>query len=610
MRLISSRTPARVAASFALAGILLASPIEAAKKEYSYETNPVRLGLNALREGKVEEARSHFEEAIANEHEISRARYGLAEVAVRQGKAVEAEALYRQALTEASREKGGAFPEAHAGLGLLLLRLGRLDEAKAEIAQALKEKSDLWDVQYARSLLAIEEGKLAEAEEFLKNGKKKKGLKEGEDRYRYALARLLEARADLEGAEREGLLATTLNPADPDYAKLVADIYLRRGAFGLAAQTYEKVLAAPGVAPTAQFYHQLGGLYEQLNEPNEALRRYQEAVKIDSTYAPALKDMGRLYSLSKIPEKAFVAYSLYNQVVQDDLESLVNLARSALEVRRFKEALEAAKSSFARDSTRADIRLLYARAAAQSKESKLAEELYAGIEDRTTLEAIDHVRLGHIAYEAKRLDEAREHLQQGVALDSTSAEGYYLLGLVELKEDDPEAAVQALEKATALAPQYAPAALNLGVALLQAKRPHDGIAVLRKAQALAPESPQVLISLAQALAAADSTAAAIVEYRRAIELDESNAKAYRGLGLCQIQRKSYGEAVTSLKQATALESGNADAWAMLGQAYLGLNDVLHAKQAAERCLALNPSHPTGRSVLDVSRQAQSAKASQ
>jgi cytochrome c-type biogenesis protein CcmH/NrfG len=76
-----------------------------------------------------------------------------------------------------------------------------------------------------------------------------------------------------------------------------------------------------------------------------------------------------------------------------------------------------------------------------------------------------------------------------------------------------------------------------------------------------------------------------------------------------LKRQSYGEAVTALKEATAADRDNADGWAMLGQAYLGLNDVLHAKQAAERCLAINPNHPTGRSVLDVSRQAQSGKTS-
>jgi Flp pilus assembly protein TadD len=82
------------------------------------------------------------------------------------------------------------------------------------------------------------------------------------------------------------------------------------------------------------------------------------------------------------------------------------------------------------------------------------------------------------------------------------------------------------------------------------------------------------------------------------------------LGFCQLKRQSYGEAVTALKEATSVDPNNADGWAMLGQAYLGLNDVLHARQAAEKSLAINPNHPTGRSVLQVSQQAQSGKTGQ
>lgn len=579
-----------------LSAIFLAGNAEAANKEYSFETNPVRLGQKALEEGKVADAKALFEEAIANEWEVPKAHAGLAEVFVRQGNPAEAEPLFRQSIA------GGSTPEAHAGLGLLLLRLGRLDESKIEIDLALKEKSDLWDGQFAKALIAIQEKKFDEAKDLLEKGKKKsKGIKDGEDRYHYGLARLHFESGDLANAESEALLAMSQNQTDPAYTTLVADIYVKRGSPALAVQTYERVLGAPGASPTAPFYHQLGGLYEKIQEPNEALRRYQEAVKVDSLYAPALRDMGRLYLLGKVYDKSTVAYSRYVQLVPDDLDALVGFTRAALETRQFKSAHDASKKAFAMDSTRTDVRLLYARSAYQDRDRERSSQLYASVADTTLFEPVDFIRLGQIAFESKKFDEARVRLTQGIEKDTTSVEGYFTLGLLEMQQGKPDAAVTALERATALAPNFSPAPLNLGIALLQAKRPVEGIAALRQAQTLAPENVQVLISLAQALASADSVGSAITEYRRAIDLEPGNTKALRGLGFCQLKRQSYGEAVTALKEATAAEPQNADGWAMLGQAYLGLNDKLRAKQAAEKALAINPNHPTAKSVLDVSR---------
>jgi tetratricopeptide (TPR) repeat protein len=481
--------------------------------------------------------------------------------------------------------------------------LGRVDEARAQIHKAYQEKDDLWEANFAMGLLAVHGGDFKAARDYMAKGKNRKGVLEGEDKYHYGLARVFLGEGNVEAAEQEALLAMTLNPSNTDYAQLTGDIYVQRGSPGLAIQAYERANSAPGATPTAPFFHQLGALFEKINEPNEALRRYQEAVKVDSTYAPALRDMGRLYARGRVPDKAFLAYSRYVQVVPDDLDALLALVRAGVEVRQFKSAHAAAKRAFAMDSTRTETRLLYARAAAQDKDPATAERLYASLPDSVTLEAVDHVRLGQIAFEAQRFDDAKKHLDQSVAMDSTSAEAYFILGLTELRRDQADPAIAALKKATEIAPTFTPAALNLGIAFLQAKRTDEGIAALRAAHAAAPENPQVLLSLAQALASADSTAAAVAEYRRVIEIDESNAKAYRGLGLCQLQRKSYGEAVTSLKQATSLESGNADGWAMLGQAYLGLNDVPRAKQAAERALSINAGHSTARSVLDVAKQA-------
>ncbi|MGH2570823.1 MAG: tetratricopeptide repeat protein, partial [bacterium] len=469
--MISSRIrrfPVACAIGRALSLLALASLCAASgawgRSEYTYETDPVRLGLGLLREGKVAEAKLRFEEAIANNYEVARAHYGLAEVYVRQGAYAAAETLFRQALNESQKP----LPEARAALGLLLLRLDRVEEARPEIDRAMREDSELWDAQYAKALLLVREEQFDEAKKLLEKGKKKKGLKEGEDRYHHGVALLLYEQGDVTGSEQAALRARTLNPPQPEYVGLVADIYVGTGQPGLAIQEYRRLLETPGFEASAPFFHEMGGLYEKMKDPNEALRSYQEAVKIDSTFAPALLDVGRLYELGKVHDKAWAAYDRYLRLAPDDLEVLVTFARVSLDVRQFKDALAATKRAFAMDSTRADIRLLYARASAQNKDPATATRLYASVSDTTLFEAIDHVRMGQIDFEAERWDGSRAHLQKGLAMDSTSAEGWFILGMLELRGEDTEAAVRALGKAAELAPNFAAASLNLGIAQLRA----------------------------------------------------------------------------------------------------------------------------------------------
>ena len=132
-----------------IAAALLASTAHAQKKEYSYEDNPVRLGLAALHQGKWAEAKAHLEEAVQNDVDPPHAHWGLAVVAARQGDDAAADSLFQLAINE---QKGGAFPEAHAERALLLMRLDKDEAAAAEIGQALKEDKNRWDVQFAKEI--------------------------------------------------------------------------------------------------------------------------------------------------------------------------------------------------------------------------------------------------------------------------------------------------------------------------------------------------------------------------------------------------------------------------------------------------------------------------
>lgn len=580
---------------------ILSLQAEGAKKSYRYEDDPVRLGMKAIEEGKYEEARTRFQEAIENEHQIYRARFGLAEILVLEGKYSEAEPLYRQAIIEKNKETGAAdYPEAHAGLGLVLLRLGRDMEAKQEFEAALREKGNLWEAQYGMARIALIANDLGAAQRYLEKGEKKKGFAEREDLYRYGMALLQMAQGDLPAAEKNALRALHIYPNDPDYGTLVGEVFTKRGAPTLAIDAYEEVLATPGLLVAAPIHHRLGQLYQKEQRYDDAKNQYLESVQKDSTYAPALKDLADLYFLAKRYEDSANRYLQYSQLRNDDARGFIGFAESALNMRKYLlQAYEAAQQAFKIDSTDVKTRLILARSAFQAREKGKAAQVYASVKDSTRFEAADYVSMGQLALERKEVDTAARHLNRAVALDSTLSDAHFSLGLLELNRQRPDSALAHFDETIQLAPSNIGAHLNRGVALMQMKRNLEAIPSLREATRLAPDLVAGHLYLANALVSSDSVAAAMNEYKIVREKEPRNLGALRGLAFCYLKRGDYGGAVQVMREATTVDPANADNWMMLGRAQVGTGNNDAAIRSFEKVLEIDPNNADAKKALDI-----------
>lgn len=586
------------------------APALAGPPTYTFDVDPIRLGTKALEEGRLGDARARFEEAAAAGYQVSRARFGLAEVALREGRFDAAEALYRQVIEERrADEKGAVFSEARAGLGLLLLRKGKEQEAAPEFERALNEKPDCWPALYGQARLAMARGDLDGAARLLERGAKRKGLSEGEDRYHFGMALLLLERGDLDGAEVEGLLALDMNPADPEYGPLLARVYERKGVPALAIDAYEKAMAAPGTTPTAPVLHNLGRLYQDVRRYNDARDAYLRAVTLDSTYTPALKDLARLYRLADQNDRAAQVYLRYLQVEPGDIEALLDLAAACGEIRQPGPALEAARKAMALDSTRTDVRLAFARAGLQSADAATrtrAAGIYRSLPDSLRRSPGDELQAAAALMEAKQYPLAAESLARVLKMDPRQPEAHFQLGMIELGNARPDSAVARFEEAARLNPGSALYHLNLGIARLQARRVREAIPAFRRALELNSDLTVGRVLLGQALAVSDSLAAAETEYRKVLEVEPANAKALRGLGFCYIRRARYRDAARVYQAAADAEPGNADGWAGLGNAQLGLQNWSAAEEAFRRARAIDPANPTMKKGLELLENARKA----
>jgi tetratricopeptide (TPR) repeat protein len=136
---------------FSVAFNLLAS-VEHYAVAHSY------MGIALLREGRMQEAIGHWEQALQMEPDYAEAHDSLGVALVQVGRVQEAIGHYQQAL----RIKPD-YDEAHYNLAVALFRLGRVQEAIGHWEQALRIKPDLAEAHYNLGVALVQLGRVQEA---------------------------------------------------------------------------------------------------------------------------------------------------------------------------------------------------------------------------------------------------------------------------------------------------------------------------------------------------------------------------------------------------------------------------------------------------------------
>ncbi len=120
------------------------------------------LGFIMARLGKSDAARADYQKALALDPSCASAHFNLAVSFVQAGKLGEAESHYRKALP------GRPTAETHNGLGYVLARQGRADEAIAEFRKAIDSDAKFTPAYNNLAEALANEGKLEEAEHYYK----------------------------------------------------------------------------------------------------------------------------------------------------------------------------------------------------------------------------------------------------------------------------------------------------------------------------------------------------------------------------------------------------------------------------------------------------------
>lgn len=248
-------------------------------------------------------------------------------------------------------------------------------------------------------------------------------------------------------------------------------------------------------------------------------------------------------------------------------------------------ALETDPANLNALTLRAEVLRLQAEQAQGAERVEYLEDLVATIERARAVEpgnpAVDLAVLNAWAFtvnsgnEALRADEPDFDAPEAIALFDASTElqpdsvqGYFGLGLAQLRAGNTSEAVVPLRRAVEMDPDDVTSAYYLGRALLYSDQASEAVTVLEDASTRFPDDADIRTALLNAYARSGDTDRAIEQYELAVQGTGAEDPVVRyNYGALLLNAGRFDEAIEQLNEAVRLNPENADAYYNLGATY-------------------------------------------
>lgn len=241
------------------------------------------LGLELVRQGKMDEAIKHYRKALQINPDYEEVHSNLGEVLIQQGQTGEAIVEFHKAL-----QINPSFLEARNNLGVALLQQGHIDEALAQYREALRINPDYSQTHYNLGNAFLGQGRAEDAV-----AQYREALRINPDnadaRINYGNTLLQQGRTDEAFAQFHEALR--INPARADVHYNLGVILLQQGREDEAAARFHEALHINPALPEAR--NNLGLILLQQGRTDDAVAEYHEALRINPSYAEAQNNLGK-----------------------------------------------------------------------------------------------------------------------------------------------------------------------------------------------------------------------------------------------------------------------------------------------------------------------------
>jgi len=327
------------------------------------------------------------------------------------------------------------------------------------------------------------------------------------------------AQGDQSGGLSDLAMATSL---DPKSAR--ATMALVQTEMGL--KHYDKALAAADALakqePKNPQVHNLKGAVNMVKGDIPAARAaLEQALAIDPTFAPAVKNMARLDLVEKKPDAAKQRYEKVLEKDKNNVEAMTSLGQLAMLQNRPEEATswfeKASNASPNAVQPAVTLGMHYLRTNQAPKALTLARKLQTT--NSTSPELLD--MLGQAQVANKDLTGALETYSKMANVVPKSATPQMRLAAVHMAMKNNAAATEDLKRAVELQPDLMPAHMAQVEMAMRSGRPDEALGIARQMQKVNDKSPVGYATEGDVLLAQNKATQAVPAYDKALALGKS-----------------------------------------------------------------------------------------
>ena len=314
------------------------------------------------------------------------------------------------------------------------------------------------------------------------------------------------------------------------------------------------------IGPALAWTYQ-GQAYTQLNQYDQAIFAYDQAIGLDPTNALTWAAQGQVLETLRRNQEALVSYNQAVTIKADYTLALLGQCTLLNRLGSYEPALAACDAAIGGDGDWGNQTLANGwkeRSIALTGAQKY-EEALASINRAVGIQpdyVAAHNHRSTILWYLGRYTEALAANQQAVYLDETYAPAWFTRGIIFRATEQYPHALAAYNQALALNPFSDWGWTNRSLVLWELEQYGEALNSAERAIALNAESTQAWYNKGVALAAMGEYEGAIATYDQVLALDATHADALIGRGIAWGHLQNYAAATADLKAALALNPDN------------------------------------------------------